>query len=546
MVETMHIATKLKKNWMVLLAYVIVALPVLLFFLFWLRPVIGIPLSVFLIYGAASSFADEKLMVREESGWEAKIKIIVVLLIIILWVLSSGVGGSVFQYPDHTMRNSIYQILVDEPWPVTMAFDNGTRMLTYYIGFWLPASLAAKFTSYGIGLIFQQLWAIASLFLVWRFLSERQGRYRLWFLVLFIFFGGLDAVGKYLTGSIYLDEGNSYEWWAMFFNYPGMSSHLFWAYNQAIYGWIFYMLIMRQEKNRNLLFIWSLSLLSCTFPAIGLIPFAIYKGIVNSRGEDGKVAIAQGLKRSLSLCNLLGLVIALFVTSYLVANSTIVDTAGGTKNESDTASTAQTEVVVENDGFTLSIEGTTSGEEDTPGSSEVANKKNENASDELKSYDWTTQLWIYLWFALLEFGIFFMFIFPIFKKNGLYWMCLVVLLIIPWIKVGYHLDFCERASIPAMMCLMEMIITAFIRYREEGKRLLPFLLALALIAGSITTLDTIKVTMSKTSMAIENIVGVKEEVDLESVPAEQLMRDYNFSSDDDSFFYKYLSAGEKE
>ena len=440
------------------------------------------------------------------------------IAIILLWVLSSGIGASVIQYPDHLYRNGIFKVLVDESWPVRTVVSSGTeRGLAYYIGFWLPSALFAKATSYSGGLLFMQVWAVFGIFLIWRFLCEKQGEARLWFLAIMIFFGGLDVIGRRLTGSLYTQPGNSYEWWAIFFNYPGNSSHLFWAYNQVIYGWLIYCMICRQRTNKGILLIWSSALISCTFPAIGLIPFAVFRGIENGEGESLRKKLISGLKESCSVQNVVGFAVSIILILYLLPNDTVM------VNLQHTAATEPSGVLISTVADQTVITGLNS------------------MSESFRAWPWTTKLWMYLWFILLEIGVYYLLIAPSAQKKPVFWLSFCTLLIIPWIKVGYYIDFCERAAIPALLCLMELVISALREYKEKKKYVLMAGLILVLLAGSVTTFDTIGASMGQTAQVVDNLVGEGQDVIPQKVSNETIMNDGTFSTNANSFFYEYLA-----
>ena len=169
-------------------------------------------------------------------------------------------------------------------------------------------------------------------------------------------------------------------------------------------------------------------------------------------------------------------------------------------------------------------------------------EKQEDPKGEFKAWPKTTRMWMYLWFILLEVGVIFILIYRNQKNNPLFWIALAVLLICPLIKVGYGLDFCERASIPAQLCLCEMVITSLRNYREEKHYALAGMLIVVLLVGSLTTFDTIRATMAQTAGTVENLVGQGSEV-VPQVEGEYIVfgGGSNFAANMDTFFYRYLA-----
>jgi len=106
------------ERWKVIGIYFYLSLPVLIFFLGWMRTYYGIPAAgivVWMLY--RSSRCERKLW---QPGWNIDTirSMCLIALIIALWVYFSGIGGMVYQNPDHIMRNGVFQILVNHKWPV--------------------------------------------------------------------------------------------------------------------------------------------------------------------------------------------------------------------------------------------------------------------------------------------------------------------------------------------------------------------------------------------------------------------------------------------
>lgn len=115
-----------------------------------------------------------------------------IIVILILWVYFSGIGGFVFQNKDHWWRNETFNLLVQEDWPVIVKMNmKGTmqpRALIYYIGFWLPSAVVGKLFGLNAGYAFQALWAVLGLFIIYYLISERLGSFSIKSLLCLIFF----------------------------------------------------------------------------------------------------------------------------------------------------------------------------------------------------------------------------------------------------------------------------------------------------------------------------------------------------------------------
>ena len=500
--------SRLKQKGLLICIYAYAFLPTLLFTVMWLRTLPALILGVSLFYAIREAYiADDNLWApdkRKES--DLRLKICVVLAIITLWVLFSGIGGSIAQYPDHQYRNSMFKLLADYSWPIYTKVDTGEiRGLSYYIGFWLPSAIVYKIThSYSASFLFMQLWSVLGLAAVWYFMCEKEKKIRIWYLIAFIFFGGFDIIGYFLGMAFYSQIGNRYEWWAVIFNYPSFSTHLFWAYNQFIYALLILCLVMRQKTNKSVLLIWSASLITSTIPAVGMIPFVIYRILENTEGSLNIAKIKISLKSLLSLQNLTGLAVTAVMATFLMTNQALVNNLGNVTKGVVGAGTASADA----------------------------------ASEAFSAYTWTTSIWMWLLFCLLEFGIYYAIIYKSEKNKKLYWLSFTVLMIIPWIRIGDKKDFCLRACIPALLILMQLIISAIHNYRSKRNYPLLAALILALMIGAGATIDTLRGSTHDTL----GYMSDKKGVELEQLPSPAIFFTYrNFSSSTDTFFYKYLA-----
>ena len=127
-----------------------------------------------------------------QAGKNDVLVLVSALVLIIIWVLLSGIGKVMYQNPDHTVRNGIFEMLIAHEWPIKgyIPTDSGikARGLIYYIGFWMPASLVGKLLGVNAGYVFQIIWAVLGIFLLYLMICEKTGRLSLLPLVILIFF----------------------------------------------------------------------------------------------------------------------------------------------------------------------------------------------------------------------------------------------------------------------------------------------------------------------------------------------------------------------
>ena len=118
-------------------------IPILFFFLGWLRLGIGLVLSVLLLLASASFLKKVKSLTANDELIILTKEYYIAFIILLLFLLSTGNTGFVGCWGvDIPWRNAIYQDLIRESWPVI--YDYSHSMLCYYMTFWLvPAEITA-------------------------------------------------------------------------------------------------------------------------------------------------------------------------------------------------------------------------------------------------------------------------------------------------------------------------------------------------------------------------------------------------------------------
>lgn len=468
-----------------ILIYLYMAMPTLIFIVGWLKWYWAFLLGILAAFACVKGFTvpiqDKDLLIEK-----LDIKILLeALLLIVLWVYLSGIGGWCFQNRDHEFRNAIFRTLVEYDWPVIS--HNGSRGLIYYIGFWLPAACVGKVFGLEAGYTAQVIWAVAGIFIVYYLICVYRGKVELWPVIFLIFFSGLDYAGAWILGEeeiLNLKLAQHLEWWAVDFQFTSMTAQLFWVFNQAIPAWVATIVIMTQKDCKNVLFILSLTMLSSTIPFVGLIPIVIYFYIKRVM-EDRKY-----WKEIFTFQNIAGvLIIGGCVFLYLLGNI-----SGGKINK-------------------------------------------DNAG--LMVMEPMAQWMRYLLFFFLEFGIYLYFICKYRKRDSLVYLITAILLICPFIKVGDGHDFCMRASVPALFILMIQCMETWEKIRRDGKRYLLIGYCVVLMLGSITAFNEIHRSIRETYWRVTNGESVRyPEVSIEG----ELFRAGNFSGEvQGNLFYKYFA-----
>ena len=477
-----------------------VFLPIIIFLMTWIKWWIGIPASVVVIICIINYLRNNTAMNKKISRSQGQL--VPIIILIILWVFFSGIGGMVFQNRDHVCRNAMFDILVNMRWPVidTVEVDGilENRGLVYYIGFWLPAAIVGKLFGISVGYAFQMFWAILGIFLTSCLMFEHFGHASAKVILGFIFFSGLDIVGCLLVGTDFnnLEHFMHIEWWSGF-QFSSFTTQLFWVFNQAIYAWLITLMIMRQKSNRYIVLIWSCGLLTCTLPFAGLLPFVIYQIVKNTYV---KFNVENVKKQTIGVINN---VCQLCRKSELFTWENIL--GGGSIG-----------IIC----FLYAI-------------SNISATNSGQAVHYTKGY-----LFLYVLFILLEVGVYALAIYKYQYKNPLYWLSIVVLAVCPWIHVGSGQDFCMRASIPALLILMILVMDTWRSAKKYKDYFYLVVIAVIYLLGAVTPLGEFWRTARNTTQLYRE----GQTIMAESVPEEEIMGAPNFSGGvDQSFFYKYLA-----
>ena len=297
-----------------IIAYLYLLCPIIIFVIGFLKWYWAIIFTAFICIAGYFSLKESSVkgLIIEKKNDQI---ILWVLLLIIIWVVLSGIGGCSYQNSDHECRTAIFRALVEKDWPVKTI--DGTRGLIYYLAFWLPSAVVGKVLGFEAGYKFQVIWAILGIFIVYYLICLYRKKIDILPIIFLIFFSGLDYLGLWILGGTgtNLKEAAHIEWWAMDFQYSSTTTQLFWVFNQAIPAWVATMLILNQRTCKNIFFILSTIMLSSTFPFVGLIPISIYC-VLNLCIKD-----KTRFRDIFSVQNIIGVVVIGVITLlYLIGN----------------------------------------------------------------------------------------------------------------------------------------------------------------------------------------------------------------------------------
>ena len=426
--------------------------PLLIFLFYWTNQYIGC-----ITGGVIFSFHYYNWKKSKEKVIEIKIfYLMLIFLICMVWVFWSGIGGYFFQSSDHGARNAIYNDLLNFNWPVI--YEKG-RYLNYYFGYWLPPAFITKLIisffsvdTLKIGEFILYIYTVIFVFIIILQILKRFTITKKNIIILIsclIFFSGLDVCALIIKLLLKGDFNFSYElakwwnyddsifnhieWWANHWQYSSNTTQLFWVFNQALPAWLATLLILNRNDFKQDLYIGVLTLFLAPFPACGLIIISIGKFFLNKNN------IKEQIKSIISKENIFSVLFLIIISLFYIGNSR-VKVINGQKLFS----------IIKFHDF------------------------------ELKDY---ILLNLHLIFEILLF-------IPI-VKNSKYkiqaYMCIIYLLILPFINFRGSYDFQMRSSIPELFFIMLILMEQLVDFDKCSLKLKKLIL-LIVIFGSITPL----------------------------------------------------------
>jgi len=164
----------------------------------------------------------------------------------------------------------------------------------------------------------------------------------------------------------------------------------------------------------------------------------------------------------------------------------------------------------------------------------------------LRAYDFK-RIAILVLFYLLEFGVYMILIYRKYKRDLLYYVIGISLIIIPIFRIGSGRDFCMRASIPTLFILMIMVLKYIFDIGAKFKKSYAMLILVLTIAASNPLMDYVTRCMEIYVAEKFPIVsdGIKTFSDKQLVDKHlgDLGHFENFlnTNPKSKFFYKYLA-----
>ena len=183
-----------------ILSYGYIVLPIIIFFITWLKWYIGIPMAIVLCIGLIALIKRD--YIHNKENIELPIKTCISIgIVLFVWVWLSGQGGFFFQTWDNHSRNAIFRDLIDFNWPVI--YPETGNGLVYYFIHWLVPALFGKIFGWTAANIVLFIWSYIGIiisFLLISHIIKVKEKNKLWILcIIMITWSGLNILGMVIT-----------------------------------------------------------------------------------------------------------------------------------------------------------------------------------------------------------------------------------------------------------------------------------------------------------------------------------------------------------
>jgi hypothetical protein len=480
------------------------AIPIIIFFLGWLRLPIATALTIILllaIYLYIKYFQQVETVKKFDDDASVSVsKLCIALLPGIFMVVICGAGGWGFQDADWWKHNAILKDLVNDNWPVIYNNAEGSAMMVYYIAYYLPAALFGKWFGWQaanhalffitlIGVVLSILWVIA----LTRSHPFVGG-------IMFFLFSGMDIIGQIITSA---SPWYHIEWWARIGQYSSNAALLFWVPQQALPGWLitslFLCSILHQNFHRHWFFLFSLSFLWSPFITIGLFP--LFAGILIIHYTRSRYYLNDMVSFPNFAGSIIGLVFFLYFFSRL-------------------------------DYYPL-----------------PAYVKQLGQGGFMWNFNQNNFWFFYILFVLLEFFVLSVFVYYLRKaeKNRdeikLLVLSVFILIALPFFKYGLHNDLVMRASIPSLFVVLIITVKTIgtLKYKKYAYAAIVGIIAIGGVTPAIETSRHLLIGYRK-----QIVISIPEKKSIQTIfqLQDEKYRYFNFVGQYlgsvDSFFGKYM------
>lgn len=503
--------------------------PIIFFFLGWLRLEIGLFLSILLLVASHLFLTRVKDIVKNEDEINLTKEYYLAFMILFLFLLSTGNTGFVGSWgTDIPWRNAIYQDLIRQSWPVLYEYSHS--MLCYYMVFWLvPAEITALLHLNELGsnvvlFIWMYIGLILIFFLLCTILKPKNEQVLI-ITIIFLFFSGINTIGMFIK-SIILEPA------PLISDYPGGESWAFADYNingvdyrygmrtiylciADVYNQFFALAIAAilffkfRECIEFYVFIGLLTVPYSPIGFIGLFCMMTFQFLMKSLKSFNKKLKIDCLRKIFSRINLL-CAASIFPVFFLYYFSNFYAKSLG---------------IVENNNFN--------------NSATLLQRFNLN--------EFILVIALLMLYYYLYFLIYARLIYNSYRNDSLYWISIICLMIFPFFKVGSWVDFNLNATITPYLILLILILKHLLSVLNDRSFVVKDLVLVACLSIAMLT-PLIQITTSFRAAYINDSITYRwspwsKELLSDSFRDKDIQELRNFLASDyeNKFFYKYLA-----
>ncbi|NUM33779.1 MAG: hypothetical protein HUU50_04515 [Candidatus Brocadiae bacterium] len=410
----------------------------------------------------------------------------VFFLIFCFWTGISGIGGFGYQNTDYEASNALFHDLITKDWPLQYEYQGKSYFLVYYFAYYLPAALVGKILGWHAANYAIFLWSFFGIWLAFMLfvrLVDAQKYFAIFAAFAFCLLGGLDIVGK-IGMDAFPPWGEHIERWSVYFQYSSQSTLLFWVPQQAIAGWILagvsFFYFTKSACPRLLCLCCVLSILFSPFSLVGLFPYFILQMIQYLR--------SQGIKPLCTLSNLIACPLLCFIFGSFI----------------------------------------------------LSNPLSFPKEFMYHRHEFLNQYFSFILFEVMPLGIlYYWLLYPREKQHRVwFWTTISILLILPWIRVGFSNDLVRRASIPALFFLYVFFLRT-IQHSQGRKKVVRAILFFGFLLATSASLFEITRSFQNFSFSPPEEKNIKTHLDLPHRDIKQRM------GDPQSLFFQFLARPKK-
>ena len=308
-----NVDIKLNLSIIMILGYLYLILPYMIFLITWVKYFISIPSLILVIIATYFTIKDTKKHYNISYNFNL-FSFILLFIIITVWVILLGVGNICLPSGDTIYgRYAVFKDLIEFPFPIIYP-ENGYGFV-YYFAHWIIPAIFGKIFNYNVANIILILWTSLPLFLTLILLSIYLNKIKtkqifIIFLIFILFVP---------PSLIFHKEGNFGK--GLLTVFATSYINIFNLFNQSPAIYLMSVLFLLQKNSFNFTFLGLSIMLYSPYATLGIIPFMIAKAIIEiSAGKNE-------LKNIFSVSNILSS-ISIFPILLLYFSSTATKSDG--------------------------------------------------------------------------------------------------------------------------------------------------------------------------------------------------------------------------